>query len=210
MPDMSQNQKIRLILSEDPILRTVIQEHEPLKLEKSHNVYNELVKNITYQQISYKAADTIFGRFIKLMGTKDYNPDTVLKHSFQSIKAVGFSRQKTEYIQAISHYFKEHNLLDFSWKDTDDKSIIKMLTEIKGVGVWTAKMILIFQLERPDVFPHEDLAIRQMIALLYGLDEKSKNFKKESAKIAAQWQPYRTIASLYLWSYKRSLINKAS
>jgi len=210
MPDKNQNQKIALILSEDPILRPVIQKHEALNLEKSCNVYNELVKNIAYQQISYKAADTIFARFIKLMGTMDYNPETVLNHSFETIKAVGFSRQKTEYILAISHYFKEQNLLDFNWEDNDDYTIIKMLTEIKGVGVWTAKMILIFQLQRPDVFPHEDLAIRQMIALLYGIDEKSKSFKSESEKIAARWKPYRTIASLYLWSYKRSLINKAN
>ncbi|MGA0257458.1 MAG: DNA-3-methyladenine glycosylase family protein [Saprospiraceae bacterium] len=95
-------------------------------------------------------------------------------------------------------------------KDSQDFSIIKKLTEIRGVGVWTAKMILIFQLQRPDVFPREDLAIRQIISLLYRRDEDAKNFKEDAEKIAARWKPYRTIASLYLWSYKRSLINKAS
>lgn len=201
---MTNRELIDKHLSGDRKLKPIIDKLEPLALNPSDNVYHELVRNIAYQQISYKAADTIFARFIDLMGRDDYSPSDLLSISIESLRSVGFSRQKAEYIVCISRHFEQEGLMSCDWESLDDEEIIRQLTAIKGVGIWTAKMILIFQLARPDVFPHEDLAIQQLIRELYNVEAVKKEFILEANKIAERWRPYRTIASLYLWSYKRA------
>ena len=199
---------IKKHLSKDPKLKKIVSELEPLQLEASGNVYRELVKNIVYQQISYKAADSIYARFLKLVANKNFKPSHIIKHDIESLRTIGLSRQKASYILNISEYFIENKLYRHDWTQNTDEEIIKMLTDIKGVGVWTAKMILIFELLRPDVLAHEDLAIQLVIRELYGLKQTKKEFIQEITKIGDAWKPFRTTAGLYLWAYRRSQLEK--
>ena len=190
-------------LRKDPKMREIIKSTTYLELPQSGNVYNELVKSIAYQQISYKAADTIYGRFLQLVGGEYFSPEDVLLLGDDELKAVGFSRPKVTYVQNIARFFQEKELFTFDWNTLTDKEIIKLLTEIKGVGEWTVQMVLIFELLREDVFPSKDLGIQQAMIGVYKLKEEKKALITKMNEIAQNWQPYRTWATLYLWAWKR-------
>lgn len=196
-------QKAKKHLSQDNVLKDIIDRLEILNIDGAGNVYNELVKNIVYQQISYKAADKIYERLNTLIGNIQYQPEDLLSKSHAEIKSVGLSNQKTNYVINISEFFIENNLMHYNWEDYSDKDVAELLTQIKGVGTWTAEMILIFELCRTDVLPVKDLAIRLAIKELYGLTSVKKELVADMYKIAEAWQPYRTYASLYLWSWCR-------
>lgn len=195
--------KAKKQLSKDPIMKKVVKEVSFLNLDKSGNVFNELVKAIAYQQISYKAADTIYGRFLKLVGGEFFSPDEVLLLDDSELRAVGFSRQKAQYSQNIARFFREKDLFTCNWDEYSDQEILDLLTQIKGVGSWTVEMVLIFELQRPDVFPVKDLGIQQAMQGLYKLKSEKRALHKEMEAIAEAWKPHRTIASLYLWAWKR-------
>ncbi len=190
-------------LRKDPKMREIIKSTTYLELPQSGNVYNELVKSIAYQQISYKAADTIYGRFLQLVGGEYFSPEDVLLLGDDELRAVGFSRPKVTYVQNIARFFQEKELFTFDWNTLTDKEIIKLLTEIKGVGEWTVQMVLIFELLREDVFPSKDLGIQQAMIGVYKLKEEKKALITKMNEIAQNWQPYRTWATLYLWAWKR-------
>lgn len=200
---MLNTKEARHHLSKDVKMRPLIQVLQPLDLPPSGNVFNELVKAILYQQISYKAADSIFKRFIELMGKENYTPLELLAVSFEALRSAGFSGRKAQYVHNISAYFEENNLYEQDWSQLSDEEIIKRLSEIKGVGTWTVQMILMFQLCRPDVFPSGDLGVQQAIIGIYKIKEEKKAMIKKIEELATKWQPYRTLASLYLWSWKR-------
>jgi len=191
-------------LFKDPIFKGAMSSLQPLSLPRSGNVYNELIKNIVYQQISYKAAENIFGRLCTLLGNNKYQPKDILAHDHDSLRSVGLSNQKANYVKNIAHFFIEHKLYNHDWSTLTDKEIIDLLTQIKGVGTWTVNMILLFELMRPDVFPHKDLAIQQSMNALYKIDKEKKELLKEMNNIAEQWRPHRSLATLYLWSWKRA------
>lgn len=190
-------------LKKDPNMKRVIKDITYLNLQQSGNTFNELVKAIAYQQISYKAADTIYGRFLQLVGGEFFSPDDVLLLEEDELRAVGFSRQKAAYTQNIASFYKERNLFTFDWKTMSDDEVINLLTQIKGVGEWTVKMMLIFELQREDVFPVKDLGIQQAMMGIYGFQLEKKALHLKMNEIAEQWRPYRTLASLYLWGWKR-------
>jgi len=203
---MKVDRKAKNQLKKDPIFKNIMTGLKPLNLSKSGNAFNELVKNIVYQQISYKAADKIYARFCLLMGNEKYKPKDLLKHDHDQIKAVGLSNQKTHYVKNIAEFFIEKKLFKNDWSKLSDEEITKLLTEIKGVGEWTVQMILIFELERPDVLPLKDLAIRQAMAEIYKIKKEKKALLEALTQIADHWKPYRTLATLYLWSWKRHQI----
>ena len=107
------------------------------------------------------------------------------------------------YVQNIARFFQEKALFTFDWSTMTDAEIIKLLTEIKGVGEWTVQMVLIFELMREDVFPAKDLGIQQAMIGVYELKEEKKHLIKKMNEIAENWKPYRTWATLYLWAWKR-------
>ncbi|MBT8228633.1 MAG: DNA-3-methyladenine glycosylase 2 family protein [Bacteroidia bacterium] len=174
-----------------------------LKLPKSGNVFNELVKAIVYQQISYKAADSIYSRFIELFDSEKYMPAELSKQKFEDLRSAGLSNQKANYVKNIALFFEEHQLINCDWERLSDEEIIDLLTRIKGVGTWTVHMILIFQLCRPDVFPDKDLAIQIVMKKLYRINSEKRQLLVDMNKIAHNWSPYRSFASLYLWSWRR-------
>jgi DNA-3-methyladenine glycosylase II len=170
------------------------------------NVYQSLMKSIVSQQLSTKVADVIWGRFINLFEDNQPHPFQIIDFDIETMKSVGLSGQKANYIKNVSIYFTENNLIDFDWRGLSDEEIIQILTKIKGVGVWTVQMILIFTLKRPDVFPVLDLGIQQGIKKLYALESSGKILMQEMEQISEEWRPYLSYASRIIWKWKDTKI----
>lgn len=165
-------------------------------------VYPRLLSAIIAQQISTKAAESIEARFLSNFGGDFPSPEQVLEHDVEHLRGMGLSRQKANYIWNIAEHFQTQQLMDFDWNSASDEEILKSLTTIKGVGQWTVEIILMFALNRGDIFPIGDLAIRNAMIRLYGVQSEKRQLKKDLIAIAAAWQPYRTLACYYLWTWK--------
>ncbi len=201
--DKSEVKKAKAKLSKDPIMKMVVKNCTFLELPKSKTVFHELVRSIVFQQISWKAAENIHGRFLKLMGRENFSAKALMTKKDEELRSVGFSNQKVKYVKNIAIEFLEKKYKDKDWDDKSDENILKELTEIKGVGEWTVQMILLFQLERPDIFPVKDLGVQIAMKALYNLESEKKQLLTDMTEIAENWQPHRSIASRYLWAWKR-------
>jgi len=190
----------KLIVS-DQKLYEISQIVELPKLVKG-NVYHSLLESIVSQQLSVKVADVIWGRFINLFDNQTIDSDKINNMDIETMRSVGLSYQKSNYIKNVAMFFEENNLIDHNWDDYSDEEIIHQLTKIKGVGVWTVQMILIFTLNRPDVLPVLDLGIQQGMKKLYNLESTGKDLHKDMEKIAENWKPYRSHASRLIWKWK--------
>jgi len=146
-------------------------------------------------------ADTIFERFLDLFEDRWPHIGQLIDLDLDQLRSVGLSRQKADYVKNVAVFFQEENLLSYPWDDKEEDSILDLLTRIKGVGQWTAEMILMFTLNRPDVFPLGDLGIQTAVSKLYGVSKEGKDWKERMTRIAEAWRPYRTYASRYLWNY---------
>lgn len=189
-------------LQQDPILAVLLARQPLPAWAPTRRVFHHLIRSIVSQQLSVKAAATIHGRFLELVGGEDFSPETILLQTPTDLRAVGLSKQKSQYLLNVADFFEAQELLQTDWSKWTDEMIIKKLTEIKGVGEWTVQMILMFSLGRLDVLPLGDLAIRQSMVELYGLEEdqfSKKALFQELEQIASPWRPYRTIACRYLW-----------
>ena len=196
-------QEIKEYLKEkDPKLATLI-DSVTLPELKSNDVYFDLIESIVSQQLSVKAATTIHNRFLELFTTKYPYPEFVEALAVEEMRGVGLSYQKANYIKNTAIFWEEHKLLDKDWATLTDDEIIKLLSEIKGVGKWTVQMILMFTLQRTDVLPVDDLGIQQGMYMLYDLDKENiRNLKKQMEATAEAWRPYRSVVSRYIWRYK--------
>ncbi len=184
----------------DRTLYTVIEKIQPLDLpESSHptKFFENLCREIVGQQLSGKAADTIYGRFVKLFPKGTITPKAVLKIPDKKLRAAGMSWSKVSFIKDLAKKVSEKEVLLEKLTELDNPSVIAELTKIKGIGPWTAEMFLMFTLGREDVFSHGDLGLRKAIKNLYKF--KKDPTKKQIEKIAARWVPYRTYASRILW-----------
>lgn len=196
--------KITQHLSQDLKLRSVIATTKVEWPDAGDDIYFNLIRAITYQQLSGKAAATIHGRFLDLFTDAYPYPEALLALDLPALRSAGLSRQKATYIQNVAEFFQRENLIGKDLHEMDDEAVITYLTQIKGVGRWTVEMLLMFTLNRPDVLPLDDLGIQQAIQLLYGFEDKGKVLKKRMLEIAEPWRPYRTYASVYLWRWKDS------
>lgn len=186
-------------LSKDARLAELIQNIELPELNSDGDVYAALTRSIVSQQLSTKAAATIYGRFLDLFHNRYPDIETVLNFSIDDLRAVGLSRQKATYIQNVAAFFQHKVAVD--WSKLSDDEIIEQLTQIKGVGQWTVEMILIFTLNRLDVLPLDDLAIRTRMVQRYEVTTTGRALKPELTEIAASWRPYRSVACRYLWAW---------
>lgn len=168
------------------------------------DVYATLLDSITSQQLSVKAAATIHQRFLELFEDHYPDPNVLIDLSPETLRQVGLSGQKSQYLRNTAAFFLENNLMHYNWKQHTEEEIVQLLTQIKGVGRWTVEMILMFSLHFPDVFPIDDLGIQQAIIKLYEIspDLKGKPLRKTLTEIAEPWRPYRSYASRYLWKWK--------
>lgn len=191
-------------LKKDPKLKQLIESSpELLTLENpDKDIYLALVRSITGQQLSTKAAAIIYKRFLELFPDNMPTPLLVAKATTDTLKTAGLSKQKATYVQNVANFALDAGL-DFEKLDQKtDEEIVKYLTQIKGVGRWTVEMLLMFAFQRPDVFSVDDLGIQQAIKKLYDLEEEGKDLKAKMKEIAENWKPYRTIACRYLWKWK--------
>src|SRR5882724_10369727 len=186
----------------DPILKKLIKQYPaPVFEDRSKFLLRELIESVISQQLSIKAADTIFMRFKNLFASKEFpKPSVILAMKDEALRTAGISYGKISYIKAIAKAFQERLLDHKKITAMTDEEVIIELTKIKGVGQWTAEMILIFTLTRPDIFSIGDLGLRRAIERLYGITERA-----EMLKLSENWRPYRSTACWYLW---RSLENK--
>ena len=180
----------------DPVLRAIIERVGPCKMRFGEPVFHSLAEAIVYQQLNGKAAVTIFKRFAALAGDP-LTPAGILKLSAEQMRSVGLSKQKTSYLFDMAER-AHRGELDFSrLTDLSDDDVIEHLTQVKGVGVWTAHMFLMFTLRRPNILPTGDYGVRVAIKKAY----KKRKLPTPDAmeRIAKPWAPYRSVASWYLW-----------
>jgi DNA-3-methyladenine glycosylase II len=181
----------------DPVLRTLMDRVGAYLMEYGHPGFETLVRSIVYQQLSGKVARVIFDRLAAAVPGGELTPEGILKLTPARMRKAGLSKQKTAYIRDLARKTKR-GVLDFSvLPDLADEQVIEMLTQVKGIGVWTAHMFLMFALERPNVLPTGDLGIRMAIRRAYGMEELPN--AKQIEERAAGWHPYCTVASWYLW-----------
>jgi DNA-3-methyladenine glycosylase II len=180
----------------DPVLRAIMEQVGPCRMEFGVPEFASVAESIVYQQLNGKAAANIFARFAALAG-KPLTPQGILKLTDVELRGVGLSKQKSSYLKDLSAKTAE-GLLDFTaLGDMPDEEVIKHLTQVKGIGVWTAHMFLMFSLRRPNVLPTGDYGIQVAMKKHY---RKSKLPKpKDMEKIARAWEPYRSVACWYLW-----------
>src|SRR6266498_3796923 len=180
----------------DPVLRAIIERIGPCRMEFGEPKFHSLAEAIIYQQLNSKAAVTIFKRFAAIAGNP-LTPEGILKLTPEQMRAVGLSKQKSSYLLDMSERAHRGDL-DFSrLAEMSDEQVIEHLTQVKGVGVWTAHMFLMFTLRRPDILPTGDYGVQAAIKKHY----KKRNWPKLAVmeKIAKPWAPYRSIACWYLW-----------
>lgn len=185
-------------LQKDPVMKALIQTHGPMPgLTPSENLFADLVEAIANQQLSEKAGATIFNRFKGLFGTRRFpKPQHILDIPDQNIRDAGLSWSKIRYIKGLSEIIHQKKIDLKKLFVLSDGEVIDTLITIKGVGRWTAEMILIFSLNRPDVFSMGDLGLRTAVSKLYCVDRD--NLKKIET-ISLRWKPFRSYASRYLW-----------
>ncbi|MEO8087933.1 MAG: DNA-3-methyladenine glycosylase 2 family protein [Bacteroidota bacterium] len=189
-------------LSKDKLLKKAIQQSGRLELKKRKNIFIYLVKSITSQQLSTKVAEVIYNRFIDLFD-EEPTPQQVLELKHEQLRAIGLSNSKVTYVQNVARFAIEKGLDVKHLNKMDNEELVAYLTEIKGVGRWTAEMIMMFALGREDVFAVDDLGIQMAIKNLYQLKIKeTKKLKKKMLVISESWSPYRTYACMYLWRWK--------
>jgi DNA-3-methyladenine glycosylase II len=181
----------------DPVMAGLIEKVGAYRIRYLEPDFETLAKSIVYQQLSGKAAATIFARLLAAAGNGKLSPEAVLKMRPEKLRALGLSRQKIAYIRDIAQHTCS-GAVDFdSLRALPDDEVIRVLTELKGVGMWTAHMFMMFALRRRDVLPVGDLGIRAAIKKAYGLE--SVPTPAEVLTVGEKWRPYRTIASWYLW-----------
>jgi len=181
----------------DPVLRSLIDRVGAYRIEYRNPGFETLVRSIVYQQLSGKVAKVIFDRLAAAVPGGRLTPEGILKLTPARMRKAGLSKQKTAYIRDLARKTKR-GALDFALlPGLSDEEVVAMLTQVKGIGVWTAHMFLMFALERPNVLPTGDLGIRMAIRQEYGMDELPN--AKQIEERAAGWHPYCTVASWYLW-----------
>jgi len=180
----------------DPVLAAIIERVGPYRMNYDDPAFASLAEAIVYQQLHGKAAATIFRRLTDLTGLP-LSPEGILKLSEEQLRGVGLSKQKLRYLRDLATKVASGEVDFARLPDLPDDEVIKELTRIKGIGVWTAHMFLMFSLRRPNVLPTGDLGIQMAIRRHYRKRKIPKPAQME--KIAKCWEPYRSVACWYLW-----------
>src|SRR5579863_7639055 len=180
----------------DPVLRAIIERVGPCRMEFGLPEFCSVAEAIVYQQLNGKAAVTIFNRFAALAG-EPLTPEGILKLSDEQLRGVGLSKQKSAYLKDLAAKTAAGALDFVRLPELSDDEVIEHLTQVKGIGVWTAHMFLMFSLQRPNVLPTGDLGVRAAIRKAYGMEALPT--VREIEKLAAPWHPWCSVAAWYLW-----------
>ena len=179
----------------DPIMEKLVQQFGAARLESRGNAFMTLARSIVGQQISVKAAQSVWDRFAAL--TDPMAPLPVLQLAPDAMRSAGLSARKVEYLHDLARHFIDGGLQNARWHDMDDEAIIAALVAIRGIGRWTAEMFLIFHLMRPNVLPLDDIGLRKGISQNYFAGKPVS--RHEMREVSLAWQPYCSVATWYIW-----------
>jgi DNA-3-methyladenine glycosylase II len=189
----------RTLRRRDPILGEVVRRVGPCTLRPRGDPYAALQRAILHQQLAGAAAAAIERRLKALFAGRVPRPAALLAHDAAALRGVGLSRQKLAALQDLARAFHERELTAARLRRLDDDAVVEAVTRVRGVGEWTAHMLLLFSLGRPDVLPVGDYGVRKAAQVLYGLDGLPG--KRELESIAEPWRPWRSVAVWYLWRH---------
>ncbi len=193
-PDYWEQAK-RELSERDAVLRELVDRFQGLALGSRGDAFSTLARSIVGQQISVKAAQSVWDRFSGRLGA--VTPETVGRSRRPTLRACGLSGQKTEYLKDLARRFADGSLDAARWPALDDEALIVELTQVKGIGRWTVEMFLMFHLARPDVLPVADLGLQKAMRLHYNRGRALSLARMQ--KIGAAWAPWRSVATWYLW-----------
>jgi DNA-3-methyladenine glycosylase II len=183
------------LMKRDRIMRKLIPQFGDLHLTSRGDPFTTLARSIVGQQISTKAAETVWQRFLEVC--PQCTPAQVLKAGETKLSTCGLSKRKAEYITDLAGHFKDKKVHVASWEEMDDEAVIAELIQIRGIGRWTAEMFLIFNLRRPNVLPLDDVGLLKGISVNYFSGEPVS--RSDAREVSANWEPWRTVATWYLW-----------
>lgn len=191
-------------LFSDALFNKAIKGIELPELKPESDYFNYLIRSVVYQQLSGKAAATIYGRFTALFPNGKPEAKKIQALDLEVLRSVGLSGQKSRYIKNIAEFSLQHDFSDAFLDGLSDEEVIRYLTQIKGVGQWTVEMLLIFAMQRSDVFPLDDLGIQSGMIKMYNLNPSlaKKELKQRMLEIAENWKPNRSLATRYIWVWK--------
>ena len=179
----------------DPVMRGIMKAHPKVFMQQRGEPFFTLARAIVGQQISVKAAQSVWNRFEACVGR--VAPQNVLAVKRPRLRACGFSDRKVEYVADLAQHFVDGRIHVHKWPEMDDEAIIEELTEVRGIGRWTAEMFLMFNLLRPDVFPLDDLGLQKGIRVAYYKGRKVS--LRTMRRHGEGWRPWRSVATWYLW-----------
>jgi DNA-3-methyladenine glycosylase II len=184
-------------------MRALIEQHGPPTLRRTRNSFASLGRAIIYQQLSGKAAGTIYQRFLGLYPTMRFpRPDELLVTPVERLRSAGLSAAKASSLLDLAAKFRDGTVRPGRFAHLDEEALIDMLTEVRGIGPWSVHMFLIFGLLRPDVLPVGDLGVRRGMQIYFGLDDLPA--PAPMSELAEPWRPYRSVASWYMWRVSES------
>ncbi|MEG0821119.1 MAG: DNA-3-methyladenine glycosylase 2 family protein [Burkholderiaceae bacterium] len=192
----------RELAAADPVMAGIIEQHPQVNLASRGDAFGTLARSIVGQQISVKAADSIWARVVK--SCPELTPDKLRRKRVTTLRACGLSERKVAYLRDLCDHFITGRVDPSRFAELDDEAIIAELVDIHGIGRWTAEMFLIFNLLRPDVLPLDDLGLLKAVGLNYFEGESSANLlrgggRRRVVALAAAWAPWRSVATWYLW-----------
>lgn len=191
-----------LHLSKDKKFKQVLKGQSALNLVFCKDIPAYLCSSIISQQLSTKVAEVIKSRFLNLIDKRKSLSAQIMEMDIDCMRAVGLSNQKATYMKNLAAFHMANKVAFSKLHEKSDDEIIDFLTQVKGIGRWTVEMLLMFGMQREDVFPADDLGIQQAMIRLYGLESANKKILKlQMHEIAAKWSPYRTYASMHLWKW---------
>ena len=185
----------RALARRDPVMAAIMRAHPKVFMMQRGEPFFTLARAIVGQQISVKAAQSVWNRLVSCCSTIE--PKAILAKKRAELRACGLSDRKVEYIADLAQHFTDGKIHLHKWPDMGDEAIIAELTEVRGIGRWTAEMFLMFNLLRPDVFPLDDLGLQKGIRLAYF--RKRRVSLNRMKKLGEAWRPWRSVATWYLW-----------
>ncbi len=185
------------LMRADPVMRGIIKRVGPLAIEARGEPYEALLRSVLYQQLAGAAAAAIERRFLALFGGRIPRPEELAATPDEALRSAGLSRQKASYLRSIAEHFDAGELRNRALRRAPDDEVIEAVTRIKGIGRWTADMLLMFCLGRPDVLPVGDLGVRNSMQAAYQLDGPPD--VETMMRLGEAWRPYRSAGTWYLW-----------
>ena len=183
------------LMKRDRVMKNLIPQHPGVSLQSRGDAFVTLARSIVGQQISVKAAQSVWDRFAVL--PQALTPTQVLKLKVDDMRAAGLSARKVEYLVDLALHFANDQVHEAAWVEMDDEAIIAELVAIRGIGRWTAEMFLIFHMLRPDVLPLDDVGLINGISRCYFSGDPVS--RSEAREVASPWAPYRSVATWYIW-----------